>query len=309
MATLALQTRRSPFAPQPHILRIPVELRLMIYKEIFEDVVERGIGLYPFDGLFFPDFNDIRLLEVCKQIRTELAPIIYNKVEIGSARREANNWARIFSLIAPHNTSLFTEFTFDYRFHAGSSFLPHPNEISEEKDKWQKLHSHLAHADLAPRLVTIYMTPCQGCSCWAQQLGQSKINPANCWENPAVGFEYTDCFIYQDLKFLKFVTSCFAKAERIEFWGAVDPLWLLFIRRKLGFIVLRDPDYEYGQYQEEESLRACVLINPKVFNPDRDLKGYIRAGSMEGVYDWDWDWKLVEEVDYCEEEPVDRQWY
>ncbi|KAI0106892.1 hypothetical protein F4814DRAFT_455465 [Daldinia grandis] len=242
------------------IFDLPLELRQMIYEEVYET------GWFPsaiFDwnelGLYYfkNSFPGIQLSRVCRQFYHEVTPYIYKRVVLSLPLED---WDRFFSIIGPHNIRHIQEMKFRYKCSVwgGAWDCRGRDSCKDNYNKWEGIFQSLIQGNVNPKSISVHFDPCDD-------------DPRTEDGTPIYGYQYHRCQVYEDMWFIKGVLRCFRQARTIEFRGRFNPLWGHVLHQGLGFILRRHGD------------GRMVLFNPEFIRRSIDLKDCVEARS--GIYD------------------------
>ncbi|KAI2471274.1 hypothetical protein F4781DRAFT_440701 [Annulohypoxylon bovei var. microspora] len=254
----------STFSPTPlkgfPFLSLPVELRLDIYERFLythhHGDIDDDTVVVPWVG-----WEAVKLLEVCKQIYEEASPIIYEKMTISCNLEE---WRIFLERIGPRNVSKIRDLTITYSCSPDDNLSKCFGSPREKFDIWREILGNFkisqSHSSL--RTMTVNICPCQGHPWHVEEYGPLSAD----------NFKYTACQVYKDLSFLQHL-SHFSGIRQMVVRGRFDPLWGMFLRKKLGFIVKRSPGGD------------LELLNSTHPHYNGDLKGYRPSKLLDGFYD------------------------
>ncbi|KAL7620177.1 hypothetical protein AAE478_009170 [Parahypoxylon ruwenzoriense] len=240
---------------QSSLLALPLELRLMIYRGVLENIIREGI--------------------VCKQVYFETAPLVYRAVYIAN---RFNRWLDFFQRIGPYNSGLIRFL----RVFNHCWLTPCRDEdrdgFKTRGERWKRLFESVRLT--CPNIQRLEV--CISC-CDKDVIPIPTYNP---YYNPFESFnsnklreiepedysQFDECFTYKDLAFVKEV-SYFRNIPEIRIMCDFNPLWGFFLHQKLGFILIR------------EDWQSWRLFNPNYFQPDVNLTGCNPSPAIKGVYD------------------------
>ncbi|KAI0384216.1 hypothetical protein F5Y04DRAFT_278219 [Hypomontagnella monticulosa] len=263
---------KSP-TPRPTLLSLPLEIRLLIYEELTNKSILNWSDCVR--SIIKPYSPGLNLLQVCKQLNDELAPIIYSGVYVDG---EIWKWISIFEVISIRNFEYIQNYSFRYR--CRSYGYPCWGEETHERHsngdgylcEWDYLFRLLADYEIRPKSITIEFDPCRDAATWRHR---RRTNPKKLPPHT-----FSTCVVYRDLWFLKHLWRCLGAAQRVTLVNYINPLVGLALRQRFGFIIKRQQGWaKLGPWPKWE------LISPESFNPARDLEGYKRSQKLEGIYD------------------------
>ncbi|KAI0837796.1 hypothetical protein F5Y06DRAFT_287648 [Hypoxylon sp. FL0890] len=248
------------------LLSLPFELRLDIYERYLYSeqfgAIDEGLMC-----LTESESPSTALLLTCKQIYEEARPLLYQKVTISYS---LDIWERFFDRIGPYNISLIRDLTIYYSCCPSDYWREchgcKPEDGEPKKiDKWLPIFNalHRAKPNLRLKTITLYVDPCEGY--WP---GESETDLSFLLNNK----RYRDCRIYQELGLLKMVSQL-SSVHQIVLKNKFNPLWGMFFRHRLGFILKRG---QHGQ---------MTLVNPNHPLYRVDLRNYEPSKFLKGVYD------------------------
>ncbi|OTA63185.1 hypothetical protein K449DRAFT_433287 [Hypoxylon sp. EC38] len=258
-------TQSSTLAGRSVLLCLPFELRLDIYEKYLYSEYYGEID----EGIMWQTGRDSPstvLLLTCKQIYDEVRPIIYQAMTVSSS---LSHWDRFLNRIGPHNISLVKHLTINY----SCSPADYWGECRGDKpkngepmiiNKWLGIFQAFQRAqpNLQLKKITMYMEPCDGY-----------------WPGGSEGHlfashytKYQNCRAYNELELLK-VISKFSGIHQIVFENKFNPLWGMFFRHRLGFVLKRAQNGN------------MTLVNPDHPDYGVDLRNHVASKLLEGVYD------------------------
>ncbi|KAI1135049.1 hypothetical protein F5Y05DRAFT_421777 [Hypoxylon sp. FL0543] len=248
------------------LLSLPYELRLDIYERYLNSQYLGAIDEGLMYGGELPSAF-VALLLTCRTIYEEVRPILYQKVNISYS---LDLWERFFSRIGPHNISLIRDLSICYSCSPDSYWEECRGCEAQEGEpkkieKWLGIFEALKSAQPNLRLerITLYIEPCQGY--WPYEDESPLSSLAN-------RVKHRSCRVYKELELLKTVSQ-FSDVHQIVLKNQFNPLWALFFRHRLGFVLKR------GQYG------TMTLVNPNHPDYGVNLKNYVPSKSLKGVYD------------------------
>ncbi|KAI2783824.1 hypothetical protein F4815DRAFT_502794 [Daldinia loculata] len=251
------------FTPKTTFFSLPLEVRQMIYEEVYEGewpsdgILDWAqIGLYYYEN-YKTSFPNIGLSRVCRQMYSEVTPYIYKKVRMGLPLED---WHRFFCDIGHHNICHIQELTIEYKcsLWGGAWDCWGRDAYKDNYSKWEGIFRNLSLGKIKPKRVTIYFDPCEEYSTTEDG-------------TPVDGYQYRRCQVYEDKWFVKGIVRCFWQAWKIELRGKFNPRWGHTLRRRLKFILKRDGD------------ERMTLFNPDFIRHSVDLKDCIKTSN--GLYD------------------------
>ncbi|KAI0889567.1 uncharacterized protein GGS22DRAFT_182910 [Annulohypoxylon maeteangense] len=241
---------------RPSFLSLPLELRLEIYEyylySSYHGEIDDNSMIIPWDGL-----EAIRLLEVCKQVYQEASPIVYQKMTINC---NLSDWAHFLRKIGPHNISKVRHLIINYSCEVDEE-APCFGVRGWNKNPWEDIFELLKATQLSSNLntLTLNLDTCSGFGKYILPYPPKRIR-------------YTNCRAYKDLRILQHVSQ-FNNLREIILENRVDPLWGIFLRKRLGFISKRHEGWKE------------ILLNPKYHDPKISPRGYTKSERLDDVYD------------------------
>ncbi|KAI1478794.1 hypothetical protein F4774DRAFT_426238, partial [Daldinia eschscholtzii] len=228
------------------------------------------------------------LLYTCKQIRNEVLPIYYKRMDIHDTYLE--EWLKLLKKLGPRNLSFVRELDITYSCLQSSDPWDnfgientstcnggkyHMEEVKQD-DKWAEFFGFFKEARPELHLLKVGVSPCEE---YYRPLDTLSLLPGRrrgrC---DAVGKipTYRFCRVYHEMNFQKHLLF-FSNARKILLTGQFNPLWSLLLAREHGSIVkrFRDAIICCGSYYHIENL------NPEY---KMDLKGFTESNKMKGVY-------------------------
>ncbi|KAK6949556.1 hypothetical protein Daesc_009639 [Daldinia eschscholtzii] len=258
IASLAPTIKIANITQKSVFLSLPREVRHMIYGEVYDEWPDNDLSSDDGTGIsrFKYFLRNVGLDRVCREIYMEVAPYIYQSVELGSYLR---TWNRFFRAVNPINISYIRSFTFDYQCKWEGNYIPCQGmkRFKDKRNRWQRIFLYLSRANVQAKHVKIYIGPCSNPLC---NPDGSRIDVT----------QHLRCQVYNDKAFLKGIYRNFKNSQRIELDGNFDPLWPLELRRKLRFVL------------KTEGCKA-TLFEPESYNPKVDLEGCTEVSP--GVYE------------------------
>ncbi|KAI1475442.1 hypothetical protein F4774DRAFT_429056 [Daldinia eschscholtzii] len=113
ITSLALTTKIENITQKSIFLSLSLEVRHMIYEEVYDEWPEDGLSSDDGTAIYRSRylFRNVGLNLVCREIYTEVAPYIYQSVQLVSCLR---TWNRFFRDVNPINISSIGSSTFEY---------------------------------------------------------------------------------------------------------------------------------------------------------------------------------------------------
>ncbi|KAI1452529.1 hypothetical protein F4805DRAFT_472344 [Annulohypoxylon moriforme] len=245
--------RPTVYTTHSRLLSLPYELRLEIY--------ETHLWTYFYDKIYDDTVVDpwigreaVQFLEVCKQIYEEASPIVFRRMHITGHYYE---WKKFLETIGQRNLAKVQHLKIK------SSCNPDGQEcdghLEKEESHWPDIFRLFKMCQPQSRLKTleVYMNPCSG--------SRNETSPHS--------LQYTKCHVYNDLAFLKNLSSSFGGVQQIVLSDKFNPLWGSFLRRRLGFVVMR------------RGVAYQTFVNPNHPCFDIDTRGYEKSIKYDDVYD------------------------
>ncbi|KAI1463194.1 uncharacterized protein F4812DRAFT_464047 [Daldinia caldariorum] len=166
--SLAPTVKKANSSPKVSFFSLALELRQMIYEEVYDVWWEYGIWAEDGDsGIYHSHsgFPNVRLNEVCRQMYQDVTPYIYKKVSISDY---FDDWDRFFTSIGAHNISNIRNLTLHYscsmRYKKGTwepQYLCYGlDENKLEYDRWETIFWCLSQANLKAKSVKITFDTC-----------------------------------------------------------------------------------------------------------------------------------------------------
>ncbi|OTA95020.1 hypothetical protein M434DRAFT_10248 [Hypoxylon sp. CO27-5] len=279
MESLTLKSKAS-LDPPASLLSIPLELRLMIYEEIFGDLMY-FFGDYCISdcsnfGVCFDYHFPMAILRTCKQLHREVAPFLYKKISIVRPINGYYGWIPFFKEIGPRNGALIQDISIEYKCleqHFKNWWYCNGRKDEYKTKLYEELFESMACANVMPKYLRIEIKACMGYNAEGERVSDT-------------GLPFVNCHVQKDLKFLRGLCRFLEKIQEIHFHGLFNPLWAFSLRRRLGFVLKYE---DFGQLYD----RHWTLINPKSLEPATDLRGYRPSKSVHGVYE-----KITKDEEY-----------
>ncbi|KAI0148273.1 hypothetical protein F4776DRAFT_673514 [Hypoxylon sp. NC0597] len=259
-------TLTQPLGPtgRSRLLCLPFELRYDIYKTCLYSSYDGEINEHTMCSRG-NDSDSTALLLTCKQIYNEARPLIYRKMTVSYS---LHRWDHFLNRIGPQNISLIQDLTIYYTCSPIEYWQECRGYTSKKgkmmiTNKWLGILEafHRAQPNLRLKKITMCMGDCG--EYWPR--GSNGLLFASHYH------KYRKCRIYNELELLKGMSK-FSGVHQIVFQNNCNPLWSMFLRRRLGFILKRAQN------------GTMTLVNPN--HPHGvDLRNHVPSKLLEGVYD------------------------
>ncbi|KAI1097666.1 hypothetical protein F4804DRAFT_326910 [Jackrogersella minutella] len=219
-------------------------------------------------------YESVRLLETCKQIYYEAAPIVFEKMSIGG---NLDEWKIFLNKIGPLNISMVRHLDLTYSCSTDNSYQQCLRHQEKQYDLWAGVLEPWKRAQPYSNLrtLTINISPCEGhwdCG------DDSAIADDDEYDDECFGInhyntKYENCRVFRDIAFFKHLLV-FVNVHEIVLKNRFNPLSAIFLRKRLDFTAKRD---QHG---------GITLVNRThpFCNDGVDLRGYEPSG-IEEVYD------------------------
>ncbi|KAI1089437.1 hypothetical protein F5B19DRAFT_504815 [Rostrohypoxylon terebratum] len=281
---------------RPCLTSIPLEVRLMVYEDVFEGKLYDCFSyhvMYFYRGLdLIPDratdwTSPLQLLLVCKQIHDEVATGLYKKITL---EFDLRRWISVLNKIGPRYGSLIQQVEivhqcWECHCRKGPNgamwdcVMESPGTLSNPGH----LLNCLAVNNVNPEYLKITTYSFLSFPTTVDHSASEDDDPIP--ETSDVATKKHNCSshqLYHDQEFINQLTCISKNARRIDFHGNFNPLWALDLNKKLGFVIRLD--YPFEDVNALTPSCTWMLMNPKSVDLGTEFQSYQLSKSNNRVY-------------------------